>query len=149
MAEESGGEGNLMIISCPSCAARFSLDAALLGKAGRKVRCSQCGHTWKQVAPSDFRPTPHESPPPTATAMGRSADARLPAMPRFEGAGASVASTLPAKRNNAYLLYVFLTILIVGLFLATVIFRDEIVGAAPALAAFYDLIGLPTGPATR
>lgn len=40
-----------MIVSCPACATRFSLDAALLGDAGRNVRCAKCGHKWKQLPP--------------------------------------------------------------------------------------------------
>lgn len=40
-----------MIVSCPACATRFSLDAALLGDAGRNVRCAKCAHKWKQLPP--------------------------------------------------------------------------------------------------
>ncbi|TDQ83917.1 putative Zn finger-like uncharacterized protein [Dongia mobilis] len=40
-----------MIVSCPACATRFSLDAALLGEAGRNVRCAKCSHKWRQLPP--------------------------------------------------------------------------------------------------
>jgi predicted Zn finger-like uncharacterized protein len=41
----------VVIISCPACATRFSLDAALLGPTGRNVRCAKCQHKWKQEPP--------------------------------------------------------------------------------------------------
>lgn len=37
-----------MIISCPSCATRFTVGATSIPPAGRKVRCAQCGNTWHQ-----------------------------------------------------------------------------------------------------
>lgn len=69
-----------MIVSCPACATRFSLDAALLGDAGRNVRCAKCGHKWKQVPPKlespegeplasfDAPPAPDVGAPNTTTA---------------------------------------------------------------------------------
>lgn len=38
-----------MIISCPSCQASFRVDAARLGPAGKKVRCSKCGNVWRAM----------------------------------------------------------------------------------------------------
>jgi predicted Zn finger-like uncharacterized protein len=49
-----------MILTCPSCAKRFLLDAALLG-TGRRVRCGRCAHTWYQEPPADAPVVP----PPT------------------------------------------------------------------------------------
>lgn len=45
-----------MILTCPQCAARFSLEAELLAPNGRKVRCAACKHTWHQL------PDPAELP---------------------------------------------------------------------------------------
>jgi predicted Zn finger-like uncharacterized protein len=41
-----------MILSCPSCGARFRIDAAKLGSVGRRVRCASCRHTWHAL-PAD------------------------------------------------------------------------------------------------
>lgn len=38
-----------MILTCPQCGERFSLDAHLLAPNGRKVRCAACKHTWHQL----------------------------------------------------------------------------------------------------
>ena len=35
-----------MLIICPSCATSYMLDPAVLGPAGRKVRCVRCKATW-------------------------------------------------------------------------------------------------------
>lgn len=41
-----------MQIVCPSCTARYEIDAAKLGPAGRKVRCASCQTLW-QVDPPE------------------------------------------------------------------------------------------------
>lgn len=57
-----------MIVSCPACATRFSLDAALLGDAGRNVRCAKCAHKWKQLPPKLESPDGAASDPLTEPA---------------------------------------------------------------------------------
>ncbi|MDO8288170.1 MAG: DUF3426 domain-containing protein [Parvibaculum sp.] len=43
-----------MIITCPSCSARYPVDASSFAPAGRKVRCAKCGNTWHQAPPSEL-----------------------------------------------------------------------------------------------
>lgn len=43
-----------MIITCPSCSARYPVDASSFAPAGRKVRCAKCGNTWHQAPSSDL-----------------------------------------------------------------------------------------------
>jgi len=52
-----------MIIHCPSCSARYPVDAASFAPSGRKVRCAKCGHSWHQSPPSE---SAGEIPPPPA-----------------------------------------------------------------------------------
>lgn len=40
-----------MIITCPRCSTKYSVDAAVIGPAGRSVRCSNCSYTWLQSGP--------------------------------------------------------------------------------------------------
>ena len=49
-----------MILTCPSCSARFTINTELIGTAGRKVRCGSCGHTWRQLltVENDAQPPP-------------------------------------------------------------------------------------------
>jgi predicted Zn finger-like uncharacterized protein len=39
-----------MILTCPSCDTRYSVDGAKFPAAGRTVRCAKCGHSWHQAA---------------------------------------------------------------------------------------------------
>lgn len=57
-----------MILTCPQCAARFSVEAALLAPHGRNVRCAKCKHTWHQL------PDPEELPQVEAANPDDSAD---------------------------------------------------------------------------
>jgi len=38
-----------MILTCPKCQAQYKLDPAVLGVAGREVRCVSCSHAWFQI----------------------------------------------------------------------------------------------------
>ncbi len=60
-----------MIISCPSCTARFKVDADSIGSDGRVVKCSQCAHVWQARQEDDeteslaaARAAAQPSPPP-------------------------------------------------------------------------------------
>jgi predicted Zn finger-like uncharacterized protein len=37
-----------MILTCPSCDTRYSVDGSKFPAAGRTVRCAKCGHSWHQ-----------------------------------------------------------------------------------------------------
>ena len=41
-----------MIITCPSCSARYVVDPVKIGSDGRTVKCAKCGHAWAQPAPT-------------------------------------------------------------------------------------------------
>jgi predicted Zn finger-like uncharacterized protein len=84
----------VVIVSCPACATRFSLDAALLGTKGRTVRCAKCSHKWKQVPPPDEAPaeSPAESPPVPEAAP----PAESPPMPPAPTAAVAAAPEEPA-----------------------------------------------------
>ena len=43
-----------MILTCPSCEARFNIKPEALLPSGRSVRCSKCAHTWKELPPQDM-----------------------------------------------------------------------------------------------
>ena len=40
-----------MILTCPSCSTRYTVDPAKFPAAGRTVRCAKCGHSWHQPGP--------------------------------------------------------------------------------------------------
>jgi predicted Zn finger-like uncharacterized protein len=64
-----------MILTCSKCSTQFTVSAAALGTAGRKVKCSKCAHTWHQApeaaTPSAVQvaaPAPAAAPTPTPAA---------------------------------------------------------------------------------
>ena len=58
-----------MNLSCPSCAATFLVEPEQLGPAGRRVRCSECRHIWRQVAVGEDPTLTAESAPESVTAV--------------------------------------------------------------------------------
>ena len=55
-----------MILTCPNCDTRYSVDGAKFPAAGRTVRCAKCGHSWHQGAEAP-EPEP-ELPDPLSAA---------------------------------------------------------------------------------
>ena len=58
-----------MIITCPSCAARYVVDPVKIGPNGRTVKCAKCGHAWAETAPPPDADA--DTPPPTAEDISR------------------------------------------------------------------------------
>jgi predicted Zn finger-like uncharacterized protein len=43
-----------MIITCPSCATRYQVDAVAFPNEGRRVKCARCANRWHAVAEPDL-----------------------------------------------------------------------------------------------
>lgn len=43
-----------MILTCPSCSTRYSINTASVGAEGRLVKCAKCGHKWREFPPEDL-----------------------------------------------------------------------------------------------
>lgn len=73
-----------MLIECPRCAARYDVAAALIGPAGKSVRCAKCGNVWLARLPEDAQ-APAEPPPqwpePPQRAGGSIQPGDIPAPP--------------------------------------------------------------------
>ncbi|MEI7790798.1 MAG: zinc-ribbon domain-containing protein, partial [Alphaproteobacteria bacterium] len=70
-----------MILTCPSCDTRYSVDGAKFPAAGRTVRCAKCGHSWHQ--PGEGEAVPEAAPEIPAEAAPAPAPAEAPASDPF------------------------------------------------------------------
>lgn len=141
-----------MIVTCPSCAARFKVDPARLGPAGRRVRCSNCGHRWL------VRPEAAAEPPPTRPAATPGIAVAPPSLavvtPPHPGEGGPDAVPPPplagaptlgqpvAGKGVAiagWLVVVLILLVLAGL----VVGRNEVASAFPQSLVVYERLGLP------
>ena len=86
-----------MIITCPSCSSRYSVNAASFAPSGRKVRCAKCGHSWHQVpeTSSENENLPEQQSP---VALSPSPE---PTEPSADEASADVAAEVQADAAAA------------------------------------------------
>ena len=143
-----------MILTCPSCSARFTINGDLIGTAGRKVRCGSCGHTWRQLPTSenDAQPPPQgPAPGPVEIAIDpfeadqESESRRL----RRRSAAALRAGPPGHARGGRGRLIGWGALATVVLLLAGGLWlgRETIVAAVPEASRFYDLFGAGGEPA--
>ncbi|HUC61118.1 MAG TPA: DUF3426 domain-containing protein [Alphaproteobacteria bacterium] len=122
-----------MILTCPTCAARYRVDPAKLGAQGRTVRCNACGHRWHARptdAPLRLEPVPSRPTPRAAESL---------AAPRREP---------PTRVRSRWALAWFLVIVLVaGAAGAGYVERARVVEAWPPALRLYRLMGLMQPPA--
>lgn len=138
-----------MIVTCPSCEAKYRVDAAALEKRRGKVKCANCAHVWtvedealtlsEPVVAPEPAPAPEPQPAPELqpslrdkphTAIRARQDAnRRKARLAAEGAGwAGVAACLVVLLGGA------------------VFFRVDVVEVWPRTAGAYAAVGLEVNP---
>lgn len=49
-----------MELACPSCATHFSVPDGAISAKGRKLKCSQCGHVWRQMPEESVTGSPQQ-----------------------------------------------------------------------------------------
>ncbi len=144
-----------MILDCPSCSAKFKVDPALLGEAGRSVRCGNCGHSWHQTPPA---PESEASPEPSAAASLEPEPAIRP--PRTDSLDkldeqrsrrqhrAAVSSEpRPPSRVVSWALLA-LVALVVAVAGGLLVARDKVVARYPDAGAYYAMLGLSNSVGT-
>lgn len=122
-----------MILTCPSCQTRYTVDPLKLGPSGRNVRCDNCGHTWHQ-APVVETPTAFMASP-----VGVEDDFTL--LARRSGGGAK-SPTKPKTAAGPIGWVALIAVIVLG-GAGIVAWRQEIVKLWPPSAKLYDTIGMP------
>jgi predicted Zn finger-like uncharacterized protein len=123
-----------MILNCSNCGARFAVDPAAVGPAGRRVRCGRCRHEWWARAA-----TPAQAQP-----VDFSAAERIEARPIPPG------SNLPAlraePRRDGPIFGWLLLSLVFGAIAIMALGRDEIMARYPWTHTLYARFGFATPP---
>jgi predicted Zn finger-like uncharacterized protein len=151
-----------VIVSCPACATRFSLDASLLGPNGRNVRCAKCGHRWRQQAPEQVESLAAEvaaSEPATATPAPQQTMA--PGLAALLG-GQAAATPRPATvvvppklkpqapaRQIGMWPWVLAAGILCGLAVAAYFYQDPISRMVPGADSVYALLGMGSDDPAR
>ncbi len=126
-----------MIITCPSCATRYTIPPESLGSDGRMVRCTACGHRWfvghEPAAPAE----PEAAPAPVSAP----ALAPLEAAPELPPAATRPP---PRARGSTGAMLGWLGVLLILLVLTGLVLgRNEVAALVPEAASIYQRMGLP------
>ncbi len=131
-----------MIITCPSCQTRYTVDPAQFGPKGRRVRCTSCENMWT-VRPADDLPKsvdPEEPVPADGPEIDVAALAAAGAASPPETGGAV------AKRAGGVGWFVLCTV-VAAVVAGGALARDSIVRVWPPAERLYNAVGLPVaGP---
>lgn len=140
-----------MIVTCPSCSAKFKIDSVALGSAGRKVRCSRCGDAWHQSpeVPKDVEakaPVVEDSEVKVASATAKTNPSDEPQMQPEASVGESPAPSQPPgsiqKRERRMMVPGMLLAALVGVVLALMLTRSWVSDSVPGADAVYEIVGL-------
>ncbi|MGH6882295.1 MAG: zinc-ribbon domain-containing protein [Hypericibacter sp.] len=145
-----------MIITCPACSTRYSMDPTSLGPEGRRVRCAKCKHVWQQTPPDDMPkrvdlapPEPAPAPAPTVAPVAMAASSSATAASALGGPSEERVAIPPRPRPaprtgmGAGLGILILLIVIIGLAAgAGYLFQKTVVASWPDAREIYDALGI-------
>lgn len=90
-----------MILSCPSCSARFNVKAEALGTNGRTVKCAKCAHKWHAMPEGAPAPAAAATPPPAPPPPPAAETAAPPPPPPPQAPAAEEAPPPPPPQPEA------------------------------------------------
>lgn len=131
-----------MILTCEKCQTRYLLPTHMLGAAGRRVKCTICGHEWFQI--------PEESEGDSAEALVPDGDSVKSNDAAYDVPALSdvvLSETAPASKRVAGTMSSFMAALLVGvvLFAGLLLARGPLMSQWPDSVVLYDALGL-AGP---
>ena len=131
-----------MILTCPQCSTRYSVDTANFPASGRNVRCAKCGLRWLQK-PLLFKAEP-EMALAEQTIDPELADRSIaPQWIRHEGARRNTRSSGQATARSGMLAgWAGLALLLIAGGWALFSFRNDVASYWPQSASLYRVLGL-------
>lgn len=135
-----------MILTCPSCATSYSVDAAKLGNAGRTVRCAACGERWTAKTETDLELT-SDDPFVTPPAAAEAPLAEIPAdkLPMAFRARAEKKETVREAVVTG-VVWAGMAASLGVILLAGALFRVDVVRLFPRTSGAYAMVGMPVNP---
>jgi predicted Zn finger-like uncharacterized protein len=150
-----------MILTCPSCSTRYTVDGAKFPAAGRTVRCAKCSHSWHQPGPEPepvpeaaVIPEPEAAPVPAAPSPAVSESDEIFAPATGTRAYAPPAQLPPERQRGQGLqtaavaagwIGLIAVVLLIGY--SAVRYRQDIATVWPQSAGVYSGLGLPVNSA--
>lgn len=143
-----------MILTCPSCQTRYTVDAAKFPPQGRDVRCARCGNVWHaepqaEVSPEPeivaapvVAPVPEVAPEPPREAFLRSEERDPEPQPSVVAPAEAV--TAPSW-HRAWLLragWIGLAAVVILVGVVATVYRHQVVAHWPQSASLYAKLGM-------
>jgi predicted Zn finger-like uncharacterized protein len=138
-----------MILACPACSTRFSVDSGAFGPGGRRVRCGACRHVWHQPAAQaeDEEPLPSlfsEEPAKAVAAPRAKVQDEAPVRPPIP---TSRSATRRRRAGIAGLAWSLLALVVIVVLGGGVVAKDAIMAAWPESERIYAKLGMLNLPA--
>ncbi|OUR76134.1 hypothetical protein A9Q83_15065 [Alphaproteobacteria bacterium 46_93_T64] len=137
-----------MILTCPSCSTRYSIDSASVSAEGRMVKCAKCGHKWREFPPEDMPKkvaelpqAPDPMPEPEAPQVPEAEGMSIEEMSRASKKRAQKKEKPPKKKRN-WLGWLLFILILGGLGAGGFYGRNYVVQFWPASAKLYQMIKL-------
>ena len=105
-----------MFVRCSACTTRYRIDPSALGYAGRKLRCTRCGHVWLEL-PAAADPQEPESLAPSV-------------------------SPAPSHRRSGGVGWLAAGLIVAAVLAGLALGRNMIVDTWPGTVQHYDAVGL-------
>ena len=147
-----------MILTCPSCSTRYSIDTASVGAEGRLVKCAKCGNKWREFPPEDLpkqvaeeiQETPEvtTNEPEKPSEPPEDGELSIEAMTRSTQARVQEKADRPRKKKSWLGWLVFILIL-AGIGAGGFYGRDTVVQFWPASSKLYQMLKLDVKTANR
>ena len=129
-----------MRIACPNCSAYFDVPEDAIPEEGRKLRCSQCQHKWRQLPIEEnnelaFAEITEDLPNPLETEIEHSGNIPIPS-------SEEIIETSRKRRLNVPWVPITIFAVLILVISAGLNWRIDAVKQYPPIAILYDAIGL-------
>lgn len=156
-------DSSVMILTCPECATSYFVDDSRISRAGRVVKCSNCGARWTAVPDAGEFAEPPQEPAvqpdsdmePTTVADDLAIEAAEVDEPLAQEPTAAErpietpfafrSAAAPRRREGAAQVWVWAisAVVVAALVAGAIVFRGQVVRWLPATGAAYAGLGMP------